>query len=91
MFKGYKRAQLAYDNQSPDKDECVPCMEGDCDYHEYYYHEWINKLTTHKARKDDIDNGIKKGDLYRARYIVGLEIIKGVKKGIKIYRKRLIK
>jgi len=89
--KGFNRAQRIYDNMTPyDFDECNECMEGSCEYHSYYRYIWIDKVTTHRARKDDLDNGIKAGDLYRASYLVGCEVNNGVKVGIKEYKKRSI-
>ena len=90
MFKGFTAAQRSYDNMLPDDYTCVPCEEGDCDYHEYHEYIWVNKVSYHKARKDDIKNDIKKGDTYKAYIRIGLIVDGDKKTPVKEYTKTRI-
>ena len=83
----FNTLQKHYENQVPEQDYCPYCDNGDCSFHNYHECIWVRKVSTHKARKDDLINGIKKGDYYKAYFGLGVIVDNGEKTPIKEYCK----
>jgi len=89
-MKGFAAAQARYENMVPEDNECGPCVDGDCDFHDFHRFIFLEKTTTHTARKDHYYKGklkVKKGNKYQATIIKGVEISEGERTGIYEYRK----
>jgi hypothetical protein len=90
MFKGFAAAQSRYENAMPEDNECGHCVDGDCDFHEYYRNIFLEKSTIHTANKDHMYKGklqVKKGNKYRAMITKGYEISEGIRTAIYEYKK----
>ena len=90
MFKGFTAAQRTYDNMFPDDYTCIPCEEGDCDYHEYHEYIWVNKVSYHTAKKDHTQGDIRAGDYYKSYIRIGVIVDGDKKTPVKEYTKTRI-